>query len=237
MGNYGSLLKVSAAEQIQSNCTVLLMPALQCPAGDWRSNGQDCLPFLPNEVMTAGQWDSELISRAASDDQLWGDRLGIQSSTDHSDIIGDIFDFPWNHIDAESYETHSPSAIGVARPPRPTGRPSRIAHSQVERRYRRNISVHFDALNTKLPTLKIGHTDACDKGDSKLTCKAPPKALVIATAVKHIKSLESEQAETKRFVRALQQQIQGLQGLVQCNDYAVWRYFQQSQEAQTASPV
>jgi len=115
IGNYGSLLEISAAEQIQSNCTVLPMPALQCPAGDWRSDGQDCLPFLPNEMMTAGQWDSELKSRAASDDQLWGDQFGIQSSTDHSDIIGDVFDFPWNHIDAESYETHSPSAIGVAR--------------------------------------------------------------------------------------------------------------------------
>jgi hypothetical protein len=112
------------------------------------------------------------------------------------------------------------------RPSASAGQPSRMSHSQVERRYRNTIKFHLDILITKLPALKEIRASTPDAEESNCTIKGPSKALVIASAVKHIESLESNNAECKRFIRALQEQIEGLQNLVRDSDCAVRHHLQ-----------
>jgi hypothetical protein len=112
------------------------------------------------------------------------------------------------------------------RPSLPTGRSSRVSHSHIERRYRNNIKLHLDALTTKLPAMRDSYACTPDGEDSHHTIKGPSKALVIAAAVKHIENLESDTIETKKFITALQEQIEGLQSLVRDSDCAIRRHMQ-----------
>jgi hypothetical protein len=118
------------------------------------------------------------------------------------------------------------SSNNSVRPPVSAGQPSRMSHSQVERRYRNTIKFHLDILTTKLPALKELRASTPDAEESNCTIKGPSKALVIASAVKHIESLESDNAESKRFIRALQEQIEGLQNLVRDSDCAIRHHLQ-----------
>jgi hypothetical protein len=131
-------------------------------------------------------------------------------------------------------------AVGEARPTLPHGRssnqsqratlsaggPSRMSHSHIERRYRNNIKLHLDALTIKLPAMKESCTSAAYAGDPGCIFKGPSKALVIASAVKHIEGLEGDKVKTEEFIRALQNQIEGLQNLVRVSDRAIRRYLQ-----------
>jgi hypothetical protein len=112
------------------------------------------------------------------------------------------------------------------RPSLPIGRSSRVSHSHIERRYRNNIKLHLDALTTKLPAIRDSYAYTHDSEDSHHTIKGPSKALVIAAAVKHIENLESDTIKTKKFITALQEQIEGLQGLVRESDCAIRRHLQ-----------
>lgn len=65
-----------------------------------------------------------------------------------------------------------------------------------------------------------------DSEDLHHTMKGPSKALVIAAAVKHIENLESDAIKKKKFIKALQEQIEGLQRLVRDSDCAIRRHMQ-----------
>jgi hypothetical protein len=118
------------------------------------------------------------------------------------------------------------SSNNSERPSLSAEKPSRMSHSQVERRYRNTIKFHLDILTTKLPALKEIRASTPDPEESNCIIKGPSKALVIASAVKHIESLESDNAEAKRFIRALQEQIEGLQNLVRDSDCAIRHHLQ-----------
>ncbi|KAK4543208.1 hypothetical protein LTR36_005758 [Oleoguttula mirabilis] len=109
--------------------------------------------------------------------------------------------------------------------------PSQTPHKLVERRYRHNINAHLDKLSQKLPALRDVYACApLDIEDSGArVVKAPPKATVIAAAAKYIERLESEKVKANDFVRALQEQVEGLQKLVRCDDCAVLRYLERLQ--------
>jgi glutaredoxin 2 len=101
-----------------------------------------------------------------------------------------------------------------------------MSHSQVERRYRNTIKFHLDILTTKLLILKKIRASSSDAEESSFTTKSPSKAFVIASAAKLIESLESENAESKQFIKALQEQIEGLQNLVRGGDCAIRHHLQ-----------
>jgi hypothetical protein len=106
------------------------------------------------------------------------------------------------------------------------GGPSRMSHSNIERRYRDNIKLHLDALTIKLPAMRKSRASAAYAGDSDRITKGPSKALVIASAVRHIESLESDKVKTEEFIGALQNQIEGLHNLVRVSDRAIRRHLQ-----------
>jgi hypothetical protein len=112
------------------------------------------------------------------------------------------------------------------RPSLPTRRSSRVSHSHIERRYRNNVKLHLDTLTTKLPAMRDSYACTPNGEDSHHTIKGPSKALVIAAAVKHIENLESDTIKTKKFITALQKQIEGLQSLVRDSDCAIRRHMQ-----------
>jgi hypothetical protein len=135
--------------------------------------------------------------------------------------------FESSMIEAQPALPHVKSpANNSQRPSLPTGRSSRVSHSHIERRYRNNIKLHLDALTTKLPVMRDSYACTPDGEDSHHTIKGPSKALVIAAAVKHIENLESDTLKTKQFIKALQEQIEGLQSLVQDSDCAIRRHMQ-----------
>jgi hypothetical protein len=99
--------------------------------------------------------------------------------------------------------------------------PLQTPHSIIERRYRHKIKFQLDSLVTKIPALKKISAGTSAIGNPDHLTKSPSKALVIASAVEHIEKLESDSAKTNKFVKALQEQITGLQDLVRENDVAV----------------
>jgi hypothetical protein len=130
-------------------------------------------------------------------------------------------------IEAPPASPHVKSSTNNSqRPSLPNGRSSRVSHSHIERRYRNNIKLQLDALTTKLPAMRDSYACTPDGEDSHHTVKGPSKALVIAAAVKHIESLETDTIKTKKFIKALQEQIEGLQGLVRESDCAIRRHLQ-----------
>jgi hypothetical protein len=130
-------------------------------------------------------------------------------------------------IEAPPASPHVKSSTNNSqRPSLPKGRSSRVSHSHIERRYRNNIKLQLDALTTKLPAMRDNYACTPDGEDSHHTVKGPSKALVIAAAVKHIESLETDTIKTKKFIKALQEQIEGLQGLVRESDCAIRRHLQ-----------
>jgi hypothetical protein len=137
-------------------------------------------------------------------------------------------------IEAQPASPHVKSSTNNSqRPSLPTGRSSRVSHSHIERRYRNNIKLHLDALTTKLPAMRDSYACTPDGEDSLHTIKGPSKALVIASAVKHIENLESDTLKTKQFIKALQEQIEGLQILVRDSDCAIQRHLQVNGISQT----
>jgi hypothetical protein len=123
-----------------------------------------------------------------------------------------------SHVKSPTNNSQSPSL--------PTRRSSRVSHSHIERRYRNNIKLHLDTLTTKLPAMRDSYACTPNGEDSHHTIKGPSKALVIAAAVKHIENLESDTIKTKKFITALQKQIEGLQSLVRDSDCAIRRHMQ-----------
>jgi hypothetical protein len=128
--------------------------------------------------------------------------------------------------EAQPTSSHGKSSNKSQKPILSTGGPSRMSHSHIERRYRNNIKLHLDALTTKLPAMRDSYACKPDGDDPYHTIKGPSKALVIAAAVRHIESLETDTIKTKKFIKALQEQIEGLQSLVRDSDCAIRRHLQ-----------
>jgi hypothetical protein len=78
--------------------------------------------------------------------------------------------------------------------------------------------VEFDNLASKVPG---GET--VDVGNAERSLKGRSKAFVIVAAAEHIETLVRENERKDIFVRVLQEQIEDLQKLVNCNDCPVLR--------------
>lgn len=113
---------------------------------------------------------------------------------------------------------------------------TRVPHKFVERRYRDKMKAHLDILCSKLPALKSSYPCTLEVEESPRTFKGPPKAAVIAGAVRYIEQLESELGESRLFVDRLQKQVAGLQKLVKCDDCSLLQYFE-SVQTQSAARV
>jgi 23S rRNA G2069 N7-methylase RlmK/C1962 C5-methylase RlmI len=95
---------------------------------------------------------------------------------------------------------------------------SRTPHYLIERRYRNKLQVEFDNLASKIPDGEM-----IDVDNAEQSLKGRSKASAIAAAAKHIETLERENESKAMFVRALQEQIEDLQKLVNCDDCPVLR--------------
>lgn len=113
---------------------------------------------------------------------------------------------------------------------------TRVPHKLVERRYRDKMKAQLDILYSKLPALRSSYPCTLEVEESLGISKGPPKAVVIAGAVKYIEQLESELEESRLFVDRLQKQVAGLQKLVKCDDCSLLRYFE-SAKTQSAARV
>lgn len=116
------------------------------------------------------------------------------------------------------------------------GVPTRVPHKLVERRYRDKVKAQLDVLYSRIPALKLSYPCVLEVEGSPRTLKGPPKAVVIAGAVRYIEQLESELEESRLLVRRLQEQVTGLQKLVKCDDCSLLRYFE-SAKTQSAARV
>ncbi|KAM0703817.1 hypothetical protein Q7P35_009756 [Cladosporium inversicolor] len=101
-----------------------------------------------------------------------------------------------------------------------------LPHKLIERRYRDRMATQLDNLSAKLPALTSGFPCTEDAEDLPRCLKRPPKAAIVAAAIKHIDLLERELRETRTFVERLQEQVGGLQKLVKCDECSLLRCFE-----------
>ncbi|KAM0705455.1 hypothetical protein Q7P35_006814 [Cladosporium inversicolor] len=114
---------------------------------------------------------------------------------------------------------------------RSSNKSTRLPHKLIERRYRDKMATQLNNLSAKLPALISSFPYTEDAEDLPRCLKGPPKAAIVAAAVKHIDLLERELRETKTFVERLQEQVAGLQKFVKCDECSLLRYFE-SRKAQ-----
>jgi len=107
-----------------------------------------------------------------------------------------------------------------------TTKSTRIPHNLIERRYRRKLQDQLDHLATKIPGCGTGSPRGLDVEDADFAIHRRSKASAMAAAAKHIDDLERDIAKKDNFVKALQEQIQGLQKLVNCDDCSIVRCLQ-----------
>lgn len=109
-----------------------------------------------------------------------------------------------------------------------TRKSKRTPHNLVERRYRRNLQDRIDQLASKVPGWEINSPRKHDIENAELAINRRSKASAIAAAAKHIDNLERDIAMKDEFVKALQEQIQGLQRLVRRDDCSILRCLQEN---------
>ncbi|KAK6439388.1 hypothetical protein LTR95_004402 [Oleoguttula sp. CCFEE 5521] len=162
------------------------------------------------------------------------------SSTQPTDVMitpqsTDLPDAEPRPVTSSPHITSSATTDSRARSRRPplkrssretSTKPSRVPHSVVERRYRNDLRSQLATLTSKVPVLKDNYPCALDIEDSSRSVKGPSKAVVISAAVKHIERLEADNVRAADYVRSLQDQIQGLQRLVRCDECSILRYLQ-----------
>jgi len=149
------------------------------------------------------------------------------SSTRSSQSVG-----PLGELEMFDDETPShPTPSRPTAPRRPTqssapSRPGRLPHSVIERRYRDNLNRQLDTLRNRLPNFKESFACSAEIEDSGLPAKWPSKAIIIAAAIRYIEQIESERDRAKAHAKGLQDQVDGLQKLVRCDDCSIMKYLE-----------
>lgn len=120
-----------------------------------------------------------------------------------------------------------------AQPPQasdpPAAKRNRIPHSIVERRYRNNINAQIETLATKVP---IGRQRCASNNTLDIEelaayqARGPSKAEVLTSTIAYIEQLEEKSKSADAAMNTMRAQIAGLQKLVQCDDCAILREFQ-----------
>jgi hypothetical protein len=110
-------------------------------------------------------------------------------------------------------------------------------HKLIERRYRYRLQSEIDNLTSKVPAWELDASSAITKtttnieidiedSDHPLAAKKRSKASAIAAAAKHLEHLERDNEKKANFIRNLQEQIEGLQKLVRCDECPILRCWQ-----------
>jgi hypothetical protein len=105
---------------------------------------------------------------------------------------------------------------------------NRTPHNLIERRYRHKLQLELDNLTSKIPGWDTESPFGIDIENAEVALKSRSKASAIAAAAKHIESLKRNNESKALFVKTLQEQIEGLQKLVHCDDCAIMRCLQDS---------
>lgn len=106
---------------------------------------------------------------------------------------------------------------------------TRTPHNLIERRYRYKLQSEIDNLTSKVPgwDLDASASSGIDIENANYTVtKNRSKASAIAAAAKHLEHLERDNEKKADFIRNLQEQIEGLQKLVHCDDCSILRCLQ-----------
>lgn len=103
---------------------------------------------------------------------------------------------------------------------------TRIPHKVVERRYRDKMKDQMELLAAKVPAISLNYPSLGEVEDAPKSLRGPPKAVIIAGAVRYIERLEREHDEAQVLIERLQEQIVGLQKLVKCDDCSLLRYLE-----------
>lgn len=131
---------------------------------------------------------------------------------------------PWSYKTALPHDHDTPDHRDTSS--RSSNKSTRLPHKLIERRYRDKMATQLKNLSAKLPALTSSFPCTEDAEDLPRCLKGPPKAAIVAAAIKHIDLLERELRETKAFVERLQEQVAGLQKLVKCDECSLLRYFE-----------
>lgn len=198
-----------AASGLPTDC----FPSIQCLSG-----------IVPEECKAAGvacatnALKNAALSPQSPDNHISPVYPNTPASTGSQAIITSS-----DSEDSTSGKLAQPERIN---PPRPTRPHRRIPHTIIERRYRDNLNTQIETLRLSLPSLKNAYVTSPDVEDSALPPRLPSKAMIIATAATYIKELEAEKNQAMDAVTNLQQQVNDLQKLIQCNDCSILQYLQ-----------
>ena len=200
---------------VPSDC----FPSLQCLSGDvpdlCKKAGVACATNpIKNNIQSPQSPDNHISPVYAPTPASTGSQA-ITTSSDSEDSQS-------GHT-AHEAKTPYPQDRAATRPTRPH---RRIPHTIIERRYRDNLNTQIETLRLSLPSLKNAYVCSPDVEDSALPPRLPSKAMIIATAATYIKELEAERNQAIDSVSSLQQQVNDLQKLIQCNDCSILQYLQ-----------
>jgi hypothetical protein len=146
-------------------------------------------------------------------------RSPFRSLVDHNKT------FASHHHHGKSSLERCPASGSRRTPPKLAGPPARVAHKLVERRYRNKMKTHLDTLSSRIPAIRSSYPFTLEVEETPGSSKGPPKATIIAGAINYIEELEFEREEARHLIERLQEQVVGLQKLVECDDCSLLRYF------------
>lgn len=212
----------------------------------------DCFPSLQSLQCLSGQVPDECkAAGVACATSALTKQEPVRSPASPDNHISPIYNTPGStHSQAiitssDSEDSNSGKATqadklpssSATNPTRPTRPHRRIPHTIIERRYRDNLNTQIETLRLSLPSLKNAYVTSPDVEDSALPPRLPSKAMIIATAATYIKELEAERQQAVDAVSNLQQQVNDLQKLIQCNDCSILQYLQAVGGGQAAIAV
>lgn len=101
----------------------------------------------------------------------------------------------------------------------------RLPHNQVERKYRESLNTQLESLRRVVPSLQK-NARMCDGTDIEdlPTPSKPSKAVILASAVAHIKQQEKDKKALADENALLRARVKALQALVKCDDCSLMQY-------------
>lgn len=99
-------------------------------------------------------------------------------------------------------------------------RPTKVAHSVVEQRYRDNLNGKIAQLHKTLSTTKGSGSSSSDEGEDAALPRTR-KADVLGSAIDYIKRAEKGRTSLENEVEFLKMRITNLEKLVKCEDCSI----------------
>lgn len=115
-------------------------------------------------------------------------------------------------------EDPKPAPAPAASTKPKAARPTKVAHSVVEQRYRDNLNGKIAQLHKTLSTTKGSGSSSSDEGEGDTVLPRTRKADVLASAIAYIKEAERNRQKFESEVDFLKTRITMLEKLVKCED-------------------